>query len=105
MAYDRRRDEIADCCERAYQTLSLAEAQSMLMCDSEAELMVRHLTSLSFCLAASFIFWRLIFGGMTVQEFVGEREEWTVGGGSVTFGQGTLDSKDSVSSQAARCGC
>ena len=62
------RDEIADCCERAYQTLSLAEAQSMLMCDSEAELM----------------------------EFVGEREEWAVADGSVTFGQGTLDSKDAV---------
>jgi 26S proteasome regulatory subunit N12 len=28
------RDEIADCCERAYTSLRLADAQEMLMCDS-----------------------------------------------------------------------
>ena len=62
------KDEIADCCERAYQSLSVAEAQSMLMCESEAEL----------------------------TEFVSEREDWSIEGGTVTFGQGVLDSKEAV---------
>ena len=51
------RDEIADCCERAYESLTLAEAQSMLMCGSEEELM----------------------------EFIGEREEWSVAEGKLVF--------------------
>jgi 26S proteasome regulatory subunit N12 len=89
------RDEIADCCERAYQTLSLADAQSMLMCDSEAELMVRfELSGQSSPLAFRRVW--LILGDSVAQEFVGERDEWTVAGGNVTFSQGSLDAKDSV---------
>lgn len=62
------KDEIAECCERAYQSLSVAEAQSMLMCESEAEL----------------------------REYVSGREDWSIEGDTVSFGQGVLDAKDAV---------